>query len=184
MSFRRASTIFGTSKDHVRLQGRRDSGAASDSSVSAEGAGGRIAGRMQRLSRSRTASRKNHANHGIPNQSPAARAPLLANPIDYLDRVVAHGLSSIRSRSQQTVRKVIEMCPYKGRISTEAGVDSRQAFLPDITRVVNVLLHIFGRLLPPLYHFNLVSLPRTHPWVEIWVLLLTPPVLGHPSEVS
>ena len=44
-------------------------------------------------------------------------------------------------------------------VLTEAGVDSRQAFLPDVTRVVDVVLHIFGRVLPPLYYFDLVSLP-------------------------
>ncbi len=42
---------------------------------------------------------------------------------------------------------------------TEVGVDSRQAFLPDVTRVVDVVLRIFGRVLPPLYCCNLVSLP-------------------------
>ena len=51
------------------------------------------------------------------------------------------------------------MCSHEGRILTEAGVDSRQAFPPDVTRVVDVVLRIFGRVLPPMYHFKAVSLP-------------------------
>ena len=141
------------------MQGCRPSDAASDPSVSAEGAEGRLACRMQRLSRSRTASRKNHADHRLPNQASATRAPLLANPIDHLDRVVAHGLSSVRSRSQQAIRRVIEMCSFEGRILAEAGVDSRQAFLPDVTSLVEILLRFFGHVLPPLFHFNLLTLP-------------------------
>ena len=51
------------------------------------------------------------------------------------------------------------MCLCEAGVFAEVDVDSGQAFLSEVTRMVDVVLRIFGRVLPLLYHFNLVSLP-------------------------
>ena len=45
----------------------------------------------------------------------------------------------------------------ESHVCCATGLDTRQAFQPDVARAVNVALRILGRVLPPLYHLNLLS---------------------------